>query len=470
MRRPSLRRRLLLFLLIPMLILLLADAVITYSVALAYSNRVHDRDLADDALTLATMLKTRSQRGTVSPQARFLLEYDPDGRDYFSIRSSRHGWVGGSRRLPPTRHPVLPGRAPRLYDTQLGHTPLRAASLAITDPGDAHDILQITVAETLRGRHQVARQILLLSVPLQLGLLAALLLLVWLGVRSGLRVIDPLTRRLGRRDHDLSPIDDGDVPVELLPLARTIDALFARLREIMSLQERFIADAAHQLRTPLAGLRLQVERAQRHARDPRAVEALEHIARLTERAARTTVQLLALTRAQTRPADMQPLDLGEWLPRLIGERVPDAMAAGIDLGLEATPEPAWVNGDAHALQDAMNNLIDNALRYVPRGGTVTVTLGTDTPCVLRVQVDDDGPGVATDLLPRLGERFFRAPDAAEGGTGLGLAIVQRIMHKHGGTLAFERSALGGLGVILRLPRLPVAAASTRRAPPNGRTA
>lgn len=457
MRRPSLRRRLLLFLLVPMLLLLLVDAVVTYSVALAYSDRVHDRDLADDALTLATMLKTRSLHGHISPQARFLLEFDPDGRNYFSIHSSLHGLVAGSRHLPPATHPTLPGQPPLLYDTRLEKTSLRAATLAIDDPNDAHDILQVTVAETLRGRHEVARQILLLSVPLQLCLMAALLLLVWLGVRFGLHVIEPLTRRLARRDRDLSPIGDSDVPVELLPLTHTIDALFARLRELLAVQERFIADAAHQLRTPLAGLRLQVERAMRYAQDPRAQEALQHIERLTDRTVRTSVQLLALTRAHARPAEMIALDLREVLPELVGQRVHDAIAEGIDLGLETTSEPAWITGDAHALQEALDNLIDNALRYTPRGGTVTVGLGVESRDWLQIRVDDDGPGVEASLLPRLGERFFRAPDAGEGGTGLGLAIVRRIVQKHGGSLNFERSALGGLGVRIRLPRLHVTA-------------
>ncbi|WP_343162748.1 ATP-binding protein [Oleiagrimonas sp. C23AA] len=452
-RRPSLRRRLLLYLLVPMLALLLVDAVVTYAVSLAYSNRVHDRDLADDAVTLATMLRTQSPHGDISSQARFLLEYDPDGRDYFSIRSSNRGLIAGSRHLPPAGKPALPGSPPRLYDVRLNHTPLRAARLAVLDPNNRHDILQITVAESLHSRHVVARQILLMSIPLQLGLIGALLALVWIGVRYGLRVIEPLTAKLARREHDLSPIDDHDVPVELLPLTRTIDALFARLREVLAQQERFIADAAHQLRTPLAGLRLQAERAARFAIDPRAVDALQHIERLTERAARASAQLLSLTRAQSRPRELQALDLGILLPAWVGQRVYDAIAQNIDLGLETTDEPAWLLGDTHGLEEALNNLIDNALRHTPSGGTVTVGLGADSPDWLSLRVDDSGPGVPDELLPRLGERFFRAPDAAEGGTGLGLAIVQRITDKHGGTLQFSRSTLGGLAVIMRLPRL-----------------
>ncbi len=438
-----------------MLALLMIDAVITYSVALGYANRVHDADLADDAVTLTTMIKTHSEHGKISPQARFLLQFDPDGRDYFSVRSSRRGLISGSTRLGAINRRILPGQGPRLYDMMLGRKRLRLASMAILNPRDAGDILQVTVGESVRGRRQVARQILWLSIPLELGLTAALLLLVWLGVRFGLRVFAPLTQRLARREHDLSAIDDSDVPKELLPLIDTINALFARLRDMMQLQERFIADAAHQLRTPLSGLRLQVERAVQHARDPQALEALHHIEQLTARVSRTSTQLLALTRAQMRPTDaahLTPMELSAILSEQVGLRVPEAIAAGIDLGLELPRDPVWTIGDSTALQEALDNLIDNSLRHTPRGGTVTVSLvvlSRDTVCI---QVDDDGSGVATAWLPRLGERFFRAPESDDEGTGLGLAIVQRIVQTHAGSLAFEHSALGGLSVQIRLRR------------------
>lgn len=443
------------FLLVPMLALLLIDGVITYSVALGYANRVHDADLANDALTLTTMIKTQPDHGNISPQARFLLEFDPAGRDYFSVHSSRHGLISGSLRLASITHPVLPGRQPQLYNMTLGHTPLRLASMAVADPRDAGDVLQVTVAEGLRGRRQVARQILWLSIPLELGLTGALLLLVWLGVQFGLRVFSPLTQRLARREHDLSPVDDSDMPTELLPLTGTINALFARVREMMQVQDRFIADAAHQLRTPLSGLRLQVERAVRHARDPHALEALTHIEQLTERVSRTSTQLLALTRAQMDPGDathLIPMELTAILPEQVGLRVPEAIAADVDLGLELPQDPAWIIGDEASLQEALDNLIDNALRHTGKGGTVTVSLTIQSADMLCIQVDDDGPGVATDWLPRLGERFFRAPESGSEGTGLGLAIVQRIVQTHGGTLDFAHSALGGLSAQIRLPR------------------
>ena len=178
--RPSLRRRLLVFLLIPMAALLVLDAGLTYGVALSYANRVHDRDLSDDALTLAKMMGNQQLGSQLTPQARFLLEYDPDGHSYFSVRSSQRGLLAGNPQLPqPTHAPPL-GAAPMLFDTQ-------------------------------RDRRQQAREILLLATVMQTLLLICVLSLVWFGVNHGLRVLDPLTARLAARSHELTPIGRDDV-------------------------------------------------------------------------------------------------------------------------------------------------------------------------------------------------------------------------------------------------------------------
>ncbi len=455
-RRPSLRRRLLAFLLIPMLLLLLLDALLTYSVALSYSNHVHDRDLAGEAQSLAQLLHRESLPGDISSQASFLLNYDPEGRNYYNVRSRRHGLVSGNAGLPLPAQAVVPGQAPELFDTRVGRTRVRAATVTIRNPSDAHDVLYISVAETLHDRHEVAGEILLLSVSLQLLLIAMLVALSWLGVTFGLRGLDPLVQRLARRERTLAPIDDSDVPVELLPLTHTIDALFGRLRHLMDLHERFVADAAHQLRTPLAGMALHVERAQAHPQGPRLLEALGHIQQLNTRAARTTRQLLALTRAQTPHDDddehMAELDLARLLPDIVGARVPDAVRGDVDLGYDDTSNRALIRGDAHALGEMLDNLIDNALRYAGPGGHVTVRLATDADGGHHdITVEDDGPGVPEDVLPRLGERFFRAPGAAEGGTGLGLAIVQRIAERHHAQVVYASAPGGGLRVQIRFP-------------------
>jgi two-component system sensor histidine kinase TctE len=455
--RPSLRRRLLTFLLVPVLGVLVVDAVVGYFVALAYSNRVHDADLSDTALTLAEMIGSDALRGELTAQARFLLEYDPDGRNYYEVISDRHGRLIGNAELAlPDSRPVDVDAAPRLYDTELGHKPLRGAVMRVANRHDDGDTLTIKVAESLRDRHQRAREILLLTLPMQALLIIAVLSLVWFGVSHGLGVLEPLTARLGRRGHDLGPIGEEDVPVEILPLTRTIDDLFARMRNMLGLQERFIADAAHQLRTPLAGIQLHVERVGNTADPAQQADAVAHIQRLAMRAARTSAQLLALTRTQSPDLPdhdgMAVIDLSQVVPEAVSMRVHQALALGVDLGYEGGETPCLVRGDALQVQEVIDNLVDNAFHYAGRGHTVTVSVSCEGEDAV-LAVDDDGPGVEEAFLDQLGERFFRVPGVDEDGTGLGLAIVESIAERHAARVVFGRSALGGLRVELRLPQI-----------------
>lgn len=458
--RPSLRRRLLVFLLIPMAALLLLDALLTYGVALTYANWVHDRDLSGEALTLAKMLGSDQLGSQLTPQARFLLEYDSGGRSYFSISSTRHGLLAGNGQLPQlARVPTL-GAAPMLYDTKLDKHSLRVATVHTAARHDPGDSLIITVAETLRDRHEQAREILLLAILMQTLLIVCVLSLVWFGVSRGLRVLDPLTARLAARSHELTPIDGADVPQEIQPLTRTIDALFSRLRSMLALHDRFIADAAHQLRTPLTGLSLHVDRALADPRPETMIDALTHIQRLTQRAARTSSQLLALTRAQAAPLDTEErglLDLGRMIPEAVAQRIHEAIRAGIDLGYEGLTQPLYIYGDAASVLDLLDNLIDNAMRYAGRGSTVTVNLQAHADGGASLSVEDNGPGVPPELLPRLRERFFRAADNGEEGSGLGLAIVQRIAERHHAEVIYRLGEEHGLSVEVRFPP-PTAAA------------
>ena len=454
--RPSLRRRLLIFLLIPMAVLLLFDAMLTYGVALSYANRVHDRDLSDDALTLATMLSNDSLGSELSPQAKFLLEYDPESRDYFSIRSARRGLLDGSRKLEPPAQTMAPDASPMLYNTRLDNHEIRAATVQRSSQHDPNDTLTITVAETFRDRHQQAREILLLAIVMQTVLILSVLSLVWFGVNHGLRVLNPLTERLARRSHELTPIGGPDVPQEILPLTRTIDALFARLRSMLALHDRFIADAAHQLRTPLAGLSLHVDRALADSRPETMADALSHIHRLTQRAARTSSQLLALTRAQAAPldaVDRDLLDLTRLIPEAVSLRVHEALGAGVDLGYQGptSRQSLCILGDVASLHDLLDNLIDNSIRYAGRGSAVTVHLRPSADGGAMLSVEDDGPGVPPELLPRLSERFFRAPGSTEEGSGLGLAIVQRIAERHSADVVYRLREKRGLSVEVRFP-------------------
>jgi two-component system sensor histidine kinase TctE len=428
--------------------------VLIYVLALHYANMSYDRALTDSLHALERMIRSDVGDQELTPQARILFEVDSEDPNYYTVRSVHHGALASNLELPVPDPLPRAGGPPRVESRTFGERNVRMASLAIAgdEPGD---IIVISVAQTLRERHALAREILIGVLPIVLGLIALVLVLVWFGVLRGLHLLDPLTTSLAnRRTRDLSPLDQSIVPVEIRPLTRTIDLLFARLRGLLDLQERFIADAAHQLRTPLAGLRLQAEQALADPRPESVREALRHVERLSAGAGRAAGQLLALARTQSNVDDdvpAVPVDLARLAREYVAECVPRALGANVDLGYAGANADAMIAGDAVMLREALVNLVDNALNYVGAEGSVTVEVRRELRTV-SVTVEDDGPGVGEEWWPRLGERFFRAPGTAREGSGLGLAIVRRIADRHRAALAFAHGENGrGLRVTLRFP-------------------
>jgi len=454
-RPPSLRRRLVAFLAAPMVLAWLATGALVYLLALHYANTNYDRALTDLVLALERMMKSEARYESLNPQARILFEVDSEDPNYFTVHSVRHGTLAANLELPLPDPLPTPGAKPRVRSITIGDHSLRMASVAVEgdDPGD---LIVISVAQTLRERHALAREILVGVLPIVLGLITLVLILVWFGVRRGLHLFDPLTRHLAsRRTRDLSPLDQSIVPIEIRPLSHTVDLLFARLRGLLDLQDRFIADAAHQLRTPLAGLRLQAERALADPSPDSVREALIHVERLSAGAGRAAGQLLALARTQSNVDDppLAPVDLARLAREHVAESVPRALAANIDLGYAGPNADAMVAGDGVMLREALVNLVDNALSYVGAAGSVTVEIARELRTV-SLSVEDDGPGVGEEWWPRLGERFFRAPGTMREGSGLGLAIVRRIAERHRAALVFAHGRDGkGLRVTLRFPAL-----------------
>ena len=436
--RPSLHRRLLKVLLIPVLVALLVDAVLIYAAALAYSNHVHDRDLIEDATALAGVAATEDVPGALTRQARFLLEYDHEEMDFYRIASSRSGLLTENGQLKPAPPQPTVASEPVLSDGHVGTHSVRVATVAIASRRGNSATLWVSMAETLRDRHVKAREILDIAAPMVGLLIVLVLVLVWLGVGHGLRVIDRLTARLAAQSDGVVSISDADVPYELLPLTRTIDDLFARLRSALAVQERFIADAAHQLRTPLAGLSLHVQRALADPNSPMLAETLGHIDELSQRAARTSSQLLALSRTDsisTHALERVRFDVARLVTDAIEQRIDEAVTRHIDLGFDGGNTQIMLDADPGLLLDLLDNVIDNALRYADAGSTITVSLRRVRDSVQLV-VEDDGPGIDDLSLARLGERFFRAPGQPQPGTGLGLAIVRQIADRFGADLRF----------------------------------
>ncbi|MBX3689991.1 sensor histidine kinase [Dokdonella sp.] len=449
---PSLRQRLLTMLLLPLTLTWIGSGILIYVLALHYANVNFDRSLADTAHSLQRIAASEAGADGLSPQVRILLESETTDPTWYSVRSIEHGVLAANLDLPLPAHTPAIGAAAQLDTVSVGGRNLRMASLAMHDASSGATII-VSSAETLNARHALAREILIGTLPVVLILIGVVLALVWVGVSRGLRMLDPLVEQLAqRRARDLEPLDQSNVPAEIRPLTQTIDALLQRVRSLLDVQERFIADAAHQLRTPLAGLRLQAERALADPRPDSVREALTHVERLSAGAGRAAGQLLALARAQADVHDnFIRVDLARLARDLAAERVPEALRLGIDLGYEGPATNADSYGDPVMLREALVNLVDNALNYAGDRGRVTISVRQELRTLV-VEVEDSGPGVPEAWWPRLGERFFRPPESRREGSGLGLAIVRRIVERHGGAVGFAHGRSGtGLRVVLRLP-------------------
>ena len=285
-----------------------------------------------------------------------------------------------------------------------------------------------------------------------IGVLVLLLgLLIHEAVKRALRPLDILSQQIGSRGlSELHALDTTDLPTEVAPLARALNNLLAQLDHLLGSQRQFLADAAHELNTPLAAIKLQAQLT-RKARDSERDAALNELDTGIARAIHLASQLLQLARLEpdARKPELTEVHLHELVRQAVITLSPLAEARGTDLGLLKC-EPATLMGDPHALRALLDNLIDNALRYTPAGSQVDVDL-TVKEGHAQLSVSDNGPGIAKDMRERVLERFVRLQPGDTTGSGLGLAIVQHIVESHGGTLTLSETPGGGLSVLVTLP-------------------
>jgi two-component system, OmpR family, sensor histidine kinase TctE len=306
----------------------------------------------------------------------------------------------------------------------------------------------VQFAETLDKRSQLATEIIKGVILPQFVILPLAVVLVWFALSRGIQPLSELQARIRLREStDLSPIAERDVPEEVAPLVAAINDLLQRLDQSIAAQRHFLADAAHQLKTPLAGLRTQAELAEREIDqghgDPASMKhALRQIALSSQRAAHMVNQLLAMARAEDQEQALrhQPVNLAELVKETVRDFVPKAMEKRIDLGYEGpASEPAAVlSGQPVLLRELARNLVDNALQYTPPGGTVTARLTTDPfGQVVVLQVEDNGPGIPVAERELVFRPFYRALGTAVDGSGLGLAIVAEIASHHGAEISVD---------------------------------
>jgi two-component system sensor histidine kinase TctE len=310
------------------------------------------------------------------------------------------------------------------------------------------ELLLIQVAETLEKRKTLATEIVKGVMVPQFVTLPLAVLLVWLALVRGIRPLAQLERRIrARKADDMSALDESVVPEEVAPLVSSINDLLSRLKVSLSTQKRFLADAAHQLKTPLAGLRMQADLAQRQSDAEELRKSLQQIGRASVRATHTVNQLLALARAETtgRSLAKSQIDLVDVISDAIQESLPRSLDKRIDLGYEgpqAGQEPSTLEGNGTLLKEMVRNLIDNAINYTPEGGQVTARLLADRfSGSLVLLVEDTGPGIAAAERELVFQPFYRALGTNVDGSGLGLAIVAEIAHQHGAEVSVDSCGL-----------------------------
>lgn len=438
-----LRTQLLAWLLPPLLLLLTADSFVSYWIAASFSERAYDRSLVEIARETSLHLKAG---GTLeldmSEEARRVLFTDPTDRIHYELLGADGRKLAGADIPPPATGARV---AETFYDGQVAGEPVRIVEIRVpADTASGRPGGLIRVAETETKRRALAREILLSVVIPQLLLVLIAGVLVWQGVLRGLRPLRRLQRAVAARSHlDLRPLEATRVPGEVLPLVTAVNALLSRLEHALTLQSRFIADAAHQLKTPIAALRMQIEVALRESDPAQMRRSLQESEAGLERLARVASQLLSLARNEPEGAgsvQLAPLDLRAAALEAASAWVPAALDRGLDLGLEGGESPVPIFGDAARLRELLDNLIDNAVRYSRPGGRITVrVLAQPSPAV---EISDDGPGIPPEERARIFERFHRLLGAPAGGSGLGLAIAREIARIHGGEIGLREDADG----------------------------
>ncbi len=440
----SLRSYLMQRLLISLYLLWIVSTVVGYFATINYANQPYDLVLLQRANAVAEQLKLGSGHEQLD-----VVPILPDGSDlgmpdqvvYTVTDSEGKKLAGNGNTLRPLSYRRdRPG--PLFSNGEREGQKTRMVSLTFDSNGTT---LQLHVSETTQQRQALIRGILANIVIPQLLLTLIALAVVWYGLKQGLRPLDRLRHEVvNRRRDDLRQLDGSKAPAEVRPLIDAVNNLLERLKQVMAAQQRFVADAAHQLRTPFAGLKTQSELALRTDDPERKQHALEHIHTSTQHGIRLVNQLLALARNEPGGQgtdNFTTLNLNQLAQECTVNWVQMALEKNIDLGYEGASAPVTVQGDATSLMEMLNNLIDNAIRYTPANGHITVGVNA-TQYGAELSVEDNGPGIEPQHRERVFERFYRILGSGQSGSGLGLSIVADVAKRHGAELILAEGSNG----------------------------
>ncbi len=445
------------WMLTPLLLLWPVSLALTWLVAQSTAGKPFDRALEYNVQALAQLVTVQNHKAVFYlPQpAREILRADDSDHVYYQVLGGKGELLSGERDFPAPpedERPVL-GET-RLRDDEMRGLDVRVAYtwVKLDLPGAQPSLVQ--VAETREKRSVLATEIIKGVMLPQLVILPLAVLLVWLALVRGIKPLSELEERIrARKPDDLSPLDEKAVPLEVAPLVLSVNDLLTRLKDSIATQKRFLADAAHQLKTPLAGLRMQADLAQRDQFNAEELkQSLKQIGRSSMRATHTVNQLLSLARAESSSKVLvrQPCDLAALTRDAVQDFVPRAMDKHLDLGYDGAAPGApgvTLDGNPTLLKEMIRNLIDNAINYTPstddHPGVVTARVLADPfGGVLLVQVEDTGPGIPEAERELVFQPFYRALGTNVDGSGLGLPIVQEIARQHRAEIHVEEAHPG----------------------------
>ncbi|MGL4410200.1 MAG: sensor histidine kinase N-terminal domain-containing protein [Zoogloea sp.] len=457
MKAGSLKRHQSLWLVGMLSLLLLVDAWFSYGDAQQTANHAYDRSLSASVRGIAERVYATEDEIVVDVpySALELFEAGSADRIYYNVQVRGGRLITGYEQLPlPPGEPEY--NKPVFYDGLYKGEPLRLGALVkpLYRPEFPHPVM-IIVAETTNARQDVVQRLFLREFARKALVMVAALGIVLLATITALRPIDQLGQTIRQRpEDDLTPLDGRHVPAEVQPLVQAINHHLDRISRMLEARRRFITDAAHQLRTPLAVLKTQAEYALRQDDPAETRHALGALHRSLGHATRLTNQLLSLSRAEAvngMMVGLSSVDMNALAREVVIDLLVLAGERGIDLGFEGDTRPCRVHGQPLLLREMISNLVDNALRYTPAGGMVTVSVDTWSGHQ-RLRVMDNGPGIPPEDRASVFQRFYRLPGHNPAGSGLGLAIVREIVLSHQGEIELHTAPEGqGLEARVLLP-------------------
>jgi len=445
---PSLKRQLLIWLLVPLLVIMPIAAIVQYRLTLLPAKLEIDHQLGDFAIAIASFIKVNGNkiRFEMSPETEHLLRTDQIDSEFFLVIDPNKQVLAGDSKLNTVEEEVAVGEL-RYVDKRIDGRRMR---MLIYGAACGQSACQVRIAETLLKRDRLHYQALIATLLSILALSLTTVGVMLIAVRHALRPLQDLRAQLADRSlDDLRPVDAPKIASEVQPLVTTLNQLFGRLNEANEAQKAFIADAAHQLRTPLTALQTESELALLEPHPESMHATLERLRYSASRSAKLANQLLTIARTdpnlQTK-TDFAPVnlkDIGIWAAN---EWSHQAIVAGIDLGFELTP--AVISGQAALLQELLSNLIHNSIEHAGSGATVTIRTYSIAGASI-LEVEDNGSGIIEEERPKVLQRFFRGRNAKGNGSGLGLAIVNEIARIHGAKITLSEPD-NGKGLLVRL--------------------